>query len=83
LRPDFAHAEIISIDTSGAEGMEGVVAVVTGKGCDLSYGDNIKDIIPMAKEKVRYIGEPVAAVIGETAHQAREAVKKIKVEYKS
>ena len=83
LRPDFAHAEIISIDTSEAEGMEGVVAVVTGKGCDLSYGDNIKDIIPMAKEKVRYIGEPVAAVIGETARQAREAAKKIKVEYKA
>ncbi len=81
LRPDFAHARILSIDTAEAEKMPGVVKVVTGKGCNFLYGDNIRDWPPMAIDKVRYIGEPVAAVIAENINQAREAVKKIKVEY--
>ncbi len=81
LRPDYAHAKIISIDTSEAEQCEGVVKVVTGEGCDLVYGDNIRDLTPIAVDKVSYIGHPVAAVIAETLHQARLAVKKIKVEY--
>jgi len=38
LRPEFAHAKIVSIDTSEAEKMPGVVKVVTGKGCNLHYG---------------------------------------------
>ncbi len=81
LRPDFAHAKILSIDTSEAEACEGVVKVVTGKGCDFRYGDNIRDLTPMAVEKVRYIGEPVAAVVAVNPHLARQAVKKIKVKY--
>ncbi len=81
LRPEFAHAKILSIDTAEAEACEGVVKVVTGKGCDFRYGDNIRDLVPMAVDKVRYIGEPVAAVIAETRQQARVAVKKIKVQY--
>ena len=81
LRPDYAHAKIISIDTSRAEKCEGVIKVVTGKGCKLVYGDNIRDLTPIAVDKVNYIGQPVAAVIAETLPQARRAVKKIKVEY--
>ncbi len=81
LRPEFAHAKINSIDTSEAEKMPGVVKVVTGKGCDLHYGDNIKDLTPMAVEKVRYIGEPVAAVVADNPFNAQKAVEKIKVEY--
>lgn len=81
LRPEFAHARIISIDTSEAEKMPGVVKVVTGKGCKLHYGDNIKDIVPMADEKVRYIGEPVAAVVADTTFNAQKALEKIKVVY--
>ena len=61
LRPDYAHAKILSIDTREAEVSPGVVKVVTGAGCDIRYGDNIKDLMPMAVDKVRYIGEPVAA----------------------
>ena len=81
-RPEeYAHAKILSIDTTEAEQMPGVVVVVTGKGCKLHYGDNIADISPMAVEKVRYGGEPVAAVVAETAAQAQAAVEKIKVEY--
>ena len=81
LRPEYAHAKILSIDTAAAEACEGVVAVVTGASCAYSYGDNIRDLIPMAVDKVRYIGEPLAAVIAESAYQAREAIKKIVVRY--
>ena len=83
LTPPYAHAKILSIDTSEAEKMEGVVKVVTGKNCKFTYGDCIKDRYPMAVDKVRYIGEPVAAVIADTPHNAKQAVKKIKVEYEN
>ncbi len=81
LRPEFAHAKIISIDTTAAEKMPGVVKVVTGKGCKLHYGDNIKDLVPMAVDKVRYIGEPVAAVVADTTFNAQKALEHIKVVY--
>ena len=81
LHPEYAHARIVSIDTSEAEKMPGVVKVVTGKGCKLHYGDNIKDLVPMAVEKVRYIGEPVAAVVADTTYNAQRALEKIQVVY--
>ena len=81
LRPEYAHAKILSIDTSEAEKMPGVVKVVTGKGCHYRYGDNIRDLVPMAIEKVRYIGEPVAAAVADTLAHAEAAMQKIKVEY--
>ena len=83
LRPDHAHALIKSIDISEAEKCPGVVKVVTGRGCagKCIYGDNIRDFIPMADTKVRHIGEALAAVIAKTEYQARQALKKIKVEY--
>ncbi|PKO13177.1 MAG: hypothetical protein CVU39_20585 [Chloroflexi bacterium HGW-Chloroflexi-10] len=81
LRPKYAHARIIEIDVTEAEKMPGVVKVVTGKGSNLHYGDNIKDLVPMAVEKVRYIGEPVAAVVADTPFNAQNAVEKIKVIY--
>jgi len=81
LRPVHAHARIVSIDTSEAEKCAGVVKVVTGKDCRFRYGENMKDRLPLAVDKVRWIGEPVAAVVAEGLHQAREAVKKIKAVY--
>lgn len=81
LRPEYAHAKILAIDTTEAEKADGVVKVVTGKGCNFQYGDNIRDFIPMAVDKVRYIGEPVAAVIAENPFQAKMALQKIKVKY--
>lgn len=81
LRPEYAHAKILSISTAEAEAMPGVVKVVTGKGCPYRYGDNIRDLVPMAIDRVRYIGEPVAAVVADTPYHAREALTKIKVEY--
>jgi CO/xanthine dehydrogenase Mo-binding subunit len=81
LRPEYAHARIVSIDTSEAEKCEGVVKVVTGKECAFRYGENMKDRLPMAVDRVRWIGEPVAAVIAESEYQAQLAVKKIKAVY--
>lgn len=81
LRPEYAHARILSIDTAAAERSEGVLRVVTGKGCSFRYGDNIRDLVPMAVEKVRYGGEPVAAVVADSAYHARQALKKITVAY--
>jgi len=81
LYPKYAHAKILSIDTSEAEKMPGVVKVVTGKGIKHPYGDCLHDRVPMAVDKVRYIGEPVAAVIADTERHARAALSKIKVEY--
>jgi CO/xanthine dehydrogenase Mo-binding subunit len=81
LRPPTGHARILNINTSEAETMPGVVKVVTGRGCDIRYGDNIRDLTPMAVDKVRYIGEPVAAVVADTLRQARAALAKIHVDY--
>jgi CO/xanthine dehydrogenase Mo-binding subunit len=81
LRPEYAHAWILNIDTSEAEKMPGVVKVVTGKGCTYHYGDNIRDLVPMAIDKVRYIGEPLAAVVARTAREAQAALECIHVTY--
>lgn len=81
LRPKYAHALILNIDTSEAEKCAGVVKVITGKGCNFQYGDNIADIIPMAIDKVRHIGEAVAAVVADTPYHAKVALEKIKVDY--
>lgn len=82
LRPEYAHANILSIDTSEAELMQGVVKVVTGKECrDLYFGCCIRDMVPLAYDKVRHAGDAVAAVIAESERIADEALKTIKVEY--
>jgi carbon-monoxide dehydrogenase large subunit len=81
LRPQYAHALVKKVDTSEAEKCPGVVKVITGKGCKFRYGDNIKDLQPMAVTKVRYIGDPVAAVVADTPAHARAALEKITVEY--
>jgi len=81
LRPKYAHARIKKVDTAEAEKCPGVYKVVTGAGCKFRYGDNIKDLQPMAVDKVRYIGDPVAAVIADTPAHARAAVEKIVVDY--
>src|SRR6058998_884820 len=63
LRSPHPHARIVSIDTSAAEALPGVVVVATGK--DVSptrIGRFIKDRYAFARDKVIYIGEPVAGV---------------------
>ena len=82
VRSTLPHAKILSIDTSGALNLPGVRAVVTGRDIEMGYyGYELHDQRVFALEKVRYLGEPVAAVAAITADIAREAAAKVKVEY--
>src|SRR5665213_3757581 len=84
LRSPFARARIISIDTSEARKQPGVIDVLTGydlKGLHPYYGHGVKDHPLIAIGQVRFVGEPVAAVIAETELDAQEAAGKISVEY--
>jgi CO/xanthine dehydrogenase Mo-binding subunit len=84
LRSPHAHARVLRVDASGAEGMPGVHAVLTRD--DLgsvapTYGYFIKDQPIVAIDKVRYIGDAVAAVAAESEVQAVAALEAIAVEY--
>ncbi|NIO06469.1 MAG: molybdopterin-dependent oxidoreductase, partial [Deltaproteobacteria bacterium] len=81
LRSPLAHAKIVEIDTSAARTAPGVRAVVTGEDFPFTFGHMIKDQPFLSIRKVRYVGEPVAAVAAETEAEAQEAVEKIRVEY--
>src|SRR5438046_224101 len=66
LRSPYPHARIVSIDTSKAAARRGVYAVITGNdlaGINPYYGHAVKDHPLLAIGKVRYVGEPVAAVV--------------------
>ncbi|GAB4541328.1 MAG: molybdopterin-dependent oxidoreductase [Anaerolineae bacterium] len=80
----YPHAQILSIDTSEAEAMPGVALVVTAR--DIpgknQAGLVFRDQPAIAADKVRYIGDSVAAVFAETREIAEQAVEKIRVEYR-
>ncbi len=91
-----AHADIKSIDTAAAEAAPGVVAVLTGKdyvadGMGPTGGVMPEDMggppghrtfhMPMALDRVRFVGERVAVVIAESENQARDAADLVNVEY--
>ncbi|MCK8058547.1 MULTISPECIES: xanthine dehydrogenase family protein molybdopterin-binding subunit [unclassified Fusibacter] len=80
-RSDYAHAKIIRIDTKKAEALEGVKAVITGEHYKKKCGLYLEDKNFLAVDKVRYLGEAVAAVAAETEDIAKEAVKLIEIEY--
>jgi CO/xanthine dehydrogenase Mo-binding subunit len=86
LRSPHAHARIVRLDASRAERLPGVRAVLTGEKLLDSplnpyYGPVLPDRPLVAIEKVRYAGEPVAAVAAVDADVAREALDLIEVEY--
>jgi 4-hydroxybenzoyl-CoA reductase alpha subunit len=85
LRSTEPHAKIIKVDTSAAERLDGVIAVLTGKDLPIPFG-----ILPVSQdehalclEKVRFIGDPVAAVAAISEETATAALDLIKVEYES
>ncbi len=77
-----SHGRIESIDISEASKIPGVKAILTGESCAVLCGSLLEDRQPLAVEKVRYFGEPVAMVVGETERESMEAVNKITVKYK-
>jgi carbon-monoxide dehydrogenase large subunit len=81
LRSTHAHASIRQLDVSRARSAPGVRAVVTGSDCPDRIGHAICDQYPIARDKVRYWGEPVAVVIATTPEVANAALPLIDVEY--
>jgi aerobic carbon-monoxide dehydrogenase large subunit len=97
LRSPYAHARIVSIDTAAALAMPGVIAVLTGadlvadgvKPLPLAPIFKRPDDSPgatplrpaLAYERVRFVGEAVAALIAETHEQAKDALEALVVEY--
>jgi 4-hydroxybenzoyl-CoA reductase alpha subunit len=83
LRSTVAHARIVAVDVAPALAMPGVHAVLTGKDLPVPFG-----ILPVSQDehalcpdKVRFIGDPVAAVAAVDEDTAWEACRKIRVEY--
>ena len=81
LRSPYAHARIVSIDVRRAHELRGVRAVVTGADIPYLFGSAIRDEPFLARGKVRYAGEPVAAVAATSEEIAREAIDLIDVDY--
>src|SRR5688572_11797580 len=85
LRSSVPHARIVRIDTARAAALPGVHLVLTGSSFPIPYG-----ILPVSHDehalcpdKVRYVGDPVAAVVARDEITAAEAVELIDVEYES
>ncbi len=84
LRSPLAHAKILNIDTSKAEALPGVMAVITGKdfpGIPYGVRPDIRDQLPMPITKAHHFGEGVAAVAAIDEDTAEEALDLIKVDY--
>jgi carbon-monoxide dehydrogenase large subunit len=97
LRSAYPHARILSIDTSTAAAMPGVLRVITGAemaeagvkpmpgAAGFKRADGSDSASPprlaMAHERARFVGEAVAAVVADTVQQARDAAEAILVEY--
>ena len=84
LRSPYPHARIVAIDASRAATLPGVIAVMTGQNlpsADPYYGHALKDRPVLAIDRVRFVGEPVAAIAAEDPSIADEAVNLIEVEY--
>jgi len=90
VRSPYAHAHITRVDVSAAEAIDGVYGTLTGEEVaaltdpffQISSvpGANIKDF-SLAVGKVRYVGEPVVAVVAETRELARDASELVEVDY--
>ncbi len=97
LRSPHAYARLAGIDTSAAARAPGVAAIYTGQhmtadgvgGLPCGWQVHSKDGSPMAEpphpplalDRVRHVGDPVAVVVAETLDQAREAAEQVRVDY--
>lgn len=84
VRSTIPHGRIVSIDTSAAEALPGVKGVLTGRDIpDQVYGivPKAKDEYALAKDKVRYIGDEVAAVVAIDPETAEQAARLVRVQY--
>lgn len=82
LRTSLPHAKILNVDTSKAMKLRGVRAIVTGADvAGVMVGLRMKDMPLLARDRVRYVGEPVAAVAADNDEIAEEALNLIDVQY--
>lgn len=77
----YAHAKLKEIDINEALNAPGVRAIVLGRDYPKHYGVEIKDHPPLAVDRVRYFGEPIAIVVANSERDAMRAVKLVKIEY--
>src|SRR5437588_10282904 len=80
-RSPYSHGEILEIDVSAARKLPGVKAIVTGADCAKTFGvlPIARSEHPLARDRVRYRGEPVAAVAASDDDTARRAVELIRM----
>ena len=95
LRSDYAHAKINSIDAAAARERPGVVAIYTAEDMGEDWAPGPSNVapppgdvifhsrthVPLAKDKVRYVGEPIAVVVAESRYIAEDAVEDIYVDF--
>jgi CO/xanthine dehydrogenase Mo-binding subunit len=82
LRSPLPHARIVRLDTSAAERLPGVLAVLTAEDLpDLLIGRRVYDMPVLAQDRVRFIGEKVAIVAAEDPDVAEEALGHIEIDY--
>lgn len=83
LRSPYPHARLVRIDASAAEALPGVVVLTAADLTDLdnAFGVTLKDQPIVAIDRVRYVGDPVAAVAADTIPAAEAALELIEVEY--
>src|SRR6516162_4515289 len=81
FRSPYSHAEILDVDISAALRLPGVKAIVTGADCDKTFGvlPIARSEHPLARDKVRYRGEPVAAVAAVDDVTAKRAISLIRL----
>jgi len=84
-RSSVAHAKVLSIDVSETKNMPGVIAVYTA--ADLGLEPTPNNFNPtvartaLATTKVRYVGEPIVAIVSETREQGEDAAETVIVDY--
>jgi len=83
VRSQAPHAKLLKVDTTDALQVSGVVAILTGAdlGPNSLYGAAIKDQSVVAIDRVRYVGEPIAAIAAESEEAAEEAAMLLDIEY--
>ena len=77
----YAHAKLIGVDVTEARRAKGVRAVLTGDVCAVLTGEEIRDRPILAREKVRYFGEAVAAVVADSEAEAAHAATLVHARY--
>jgi carbon-monoxide dehydrogenase large subunit len=81
VRSEVPHAKIKKIYLDDALKVEGVRGIITGEKAGFLVGICLHDQPPIARGKVRFVGEPVAAVVAETQKAAKKACGLVRVEY--